>query len=153
MTNEPIPPWTIRSTLIAVTDLERSVAFYRDIGPFDEVVRDDAIAVLGDPAPSSIMLILREARGPHHTRHGQQSLGLRSITFNVGDPTELDRIESVLRDRDLLTTRRSLADGVSDLVLGHDPDNLPLLFVYYADDTVDADYYRVIADSFYTMDT
>ena len=40
-------PWTIRSTLIAVAELERSVAFYRELGPFDEVAREGAVAVLG----------------------------------------------------------------------------------------------------------
>ena len=110
------PPWAIRSTLIAVADLERSVAFYRELGPFDEIAREDAVAVLGDTSPASPILILRELGGMHHTRHGQQSLGLRSITFNVGSLGELDRIESFLRSRDLFASRRQVADGASELL-------------------------------------
>ena len=151
MKNQPSTPWAIRSTLIAVTNLDRSIAFYRDIGPFDEVVRDNAIAVLGDPAPQSITLVLREARGIHPA-HGQQTLGVRSMTFKFDDPAELDRVESVLREHDRFIWRRPLADGVSHVIFGHDPDNLPLLFVYYPREAVDADYYRVIADLFYAVD-
>jgi hypothetical protein len=152
MSGQDHSPWAIRSTLIAVSDLDRSVAFYRDIGPFEEIVREDAVAILGDPAPDSVMLILREARGLHSIRHGPQSLGIRVIAFNIGSPTQLDQIESVLRDRDLFMSRESLADGTSDLLRGRDPDNLPLLFVCYTKDTVDADYYRTIVDTFYSMD-
>jgi hypothetical protein len=85
--------WFIRSALIAVTDLNRSVAFYREVGPFEEIAREDAVAVLGDSSPGSIVLILRESRTTHNIRHGPQSLGLRSITFNVGSLSELDRID------------------------------------------------------------
>ena len=86
--------WTIRSTLIAVTNLDRSVAFYSEIGPFEEIFREDAVAVLGETSPASISLILRETRGTGHTRNHQRSLGLRSIHFNVGLLGELDRLES-----------------------------------------------------------
>ena len=103
-------PWAIRSTLIAVADLDRSIAFYRELGPFAEIGRGDAVALVGGVSPSSIVLILRETQGIH-TRHGQQSLGLRSISFNVGSLAELDRIESVLRGRDLFTTRRRVDEG------------------------------------------
>ena len=144
-------PWALRSTLIAVSDLARSVSFYHEIGPFDEIGREDAVVVLGGKSPSAIVLILRELRG-HQTRHGQQSLGLRSMTFNVGSPAELDRIESFLRSRDLFTDRRNIADGASDLVRGRDPDNLPLAFVSYAKDTIGSEYYESVISLFYSMD-
>jgi len=116
------------------------------------IVRDDAIAVLGDASPGSVVLVLRETRSRHQTRHGQQSLGLRSITFNVGSLGELDRIESFLRSRDLFTDRRRVAQGASDLLRGRDPDNLPLVFVHYGSDTVGPDYYQSVINLFYTMD-
>jgi catechol 2,3-dioxygenase-like lactoylglutathione lyase family enzyme len=74
-TDHVAQPWAIRSTLIVVSDLDRSVAFYRDLGPFEEIVREDAVAVLGDVSPASIVLILREARSIYAHR-GQQTLGL-----------------------------------------------------------------------------
>jgi glyoxalase/bleomycin resistance protein/dioxygenase superfamily protein len=146
-------PWALRSTLIAVTDLDRSVAFYRELGPFDEIVRMDAVAVLGGVSPASIVLILRETRGMHHTRHGQQSLGLRSITFNVGSLAELDRIEAMLRSRGLFITRRPIADGESELLNGRDPDNLPLVFVCLPQtEELGPEYFRAVANLVYSLD-
>ena len=152
-TDHVAQPWAIRTTLIAVADLDRSVAFYRELGPFDEIVREDAVAVLGDVSPSSTILILRDSRSIHQIRHGQQSLGLRSITFNVGSVGELDRIESVLRGRKLFTARHLVADGTSELIRGRDPDNLPLAFICYAEDKpVGADYYRSVVNLVYALD-
>jgi hypothetical protein len=152
-TDDVAQTWSIRSTLVAVTDLDRSVAFYRELGPFEEIAREDAVAVLGDVNPGSIVLILRETRSTYNTRHGQQSLGLRSITFNVGRLSELDRIESLLRARDLFTSRRDVANGASQLIRGRDPDNLPLVFVSYAEgEPIGTDYYRTIANLFYSLD-
>jgi hypothetical protein len=145
-------PWAIRSALAVVTDLERSVAFYRELGPFEELVRKDAVAILGEGSPASIALVLREARSVH-ARPGQLSLGLRSITFNVRSTGELDRIESVLRDRDLFTSRRPFANTPSELVFGRDPDNLPLVFVCYGEDeTLGLDHYQAVADMAYSWD-
>ena len=139
--------------MVAVTDLDRSVAFYRELGPFDEIFREDAVAVLGGMSPASIALILRETRGIHHARQGQQSLGPRSIHFNVGSLDELDRIESVLRGRELSTSRRQIADGASELLFGRDPDNLPLVFICYAKNKpLQPDYYRAVAARAYSLD-
>ncbi len=147
------PPWALRSTLIAVSDLDRSVAFYREVGPFEEITREDALAVLGAESPSSIILILRQSRGKHQTRHGQQSLGLRSITFNVGSLAELDRVEAVLRSHDVVPSRHEIAGGASVILRGRDPDNQPLVFVCY-DETKEhgVEYYRAIATLFYSLD-
>jgi len=146
-------PWALRYTLIAVADLQRSIPFYRELGPFDEIAREDDFAMLGASSPASIVLILREARSHHPTRHGQQSLGLRSIAFNVGSLSELNRIESVLRARDLFTSRGQIEDGTSELLLGRDPDNSPLAFVCYAEGkTPGPDYFRTVANLVYSQD-
>jgi catechol 2,3-dioxygenase-like lactoylglutathione lyase family enzyme len=151
--DDAVPRWVIRSTLVVVADLDRSVDFYREIGKFEEIDRVDAVAVLGDSPPASILLILREMRSMQTARHGQQSLGLRSITFNVRSQSELDRVESVLRDRDLFTSRRRITDGPSEVVSGRDPDNLPVVFACYADDEAfGADYYRTVANLAYSLD-
>jgi hypothetical protein len=145
-------PWAIRSTLISVTDLERSVAFYSSVGPFEVRVRQDDVAVLGNTSPKSFGLILRKTESDFAARHGQQSLGLRFITFDVGSMSELDRIESQLRSSDLFKSRHDIDQGTSQVILGRDPDNLPLVFVYYAEDTLGADYFRAIGDLVYSLD-
>jgi hypothetical protein len=151
-TDPAVQPWTLRSTLIAVSDLERSVAFYRRLGPFDPIADGDGVAVLGSVSPTSPVLLLRETRSLHQMRHGQQSLGLRSITFNVGSLAELDRIEAALRSGDHFTERRHIDDDASELIRGRDPDNLPLVFVFYATDTVGPEYYKTIVNLIYSMD-
>jgi catechol 2,3-dioxygenase-like lactoylglutathione lyase family enzyme len=151
-TDPAVQPWTLRSTLIAVSDLDRSVAFYGELGPFSVIAREDGVAVLGGVSPGSAVLLLRETRSLHQARHGQQSLGLRSMTFNVGSPAELDRIESVLRSRDRFTDRRHIDEDAAELVRGRDPDNLPLVFVCYSTDTVGPDYYRTIISMIYSID-
>jgi hypothetical protein len=144
--------WAIRSTLIVVADLDRSITFYRELGPFEEIVREDGVAVIGGTSPASIALILREARSIQ-ARRGQQSLGLRSITFNVGSLGELDRIEAVLRDHGLFTSRHSLGNGESEVLRGRDPDNSPLVFICYADgQTLGPDYYRTVANLAHSLD-
>jgi catechol 2,3-dioxygenase-like lactoylglutathione lyase family enzyme len=145
-------PWAVRSTLVVVADLDRSVAFYRDLGPFEEIVREDGVAVVGGVSPASIVLILREARSIQ-ARRGQQSLGLRSITFNVGLRSELDRIEAVLRGRGLFTSRHPLANGASEVLRGRDPDNSPLVFICYAEgETLGPEYYRAVANLAHSLD-
>ena len=140
--------------LVVVGDLDRSITFYRELGPFDEIAREDAAAVLGGVTPSETVLMLREMRSIHRTRHGQQSLGLRSLTFNVGSLSELDRIESLLRRQGLFTARQQIAGGESELLRGRDPDNLPLVFVCYADDgPLGPEYYRELANLVYSLDT
>jgi hypothetical protein len=103
-------------------------------------------------SPAAIGVILRQTERVDEGRQGQQSLGLRSEIFNLGSLAELDRIESYLRSRDLFTTRRNSADNASDFVIGRDPDNLPLVFVYYAHDTLGPDYYRKMIDLVYSID-
>lgn len=145
--------WTLRSTLIAVSDLERSVSFYRQVGPFLEVIAmQDGVAVLGGESDASAVLLLRESKSLHQTRHGQLSLGLRSITFNVGSLEELDRVEASLRSLDRFTDRRRIDEDASEIVRGRDPDNLPLVFVSYAAEKVGPDYYKAIIGMLYSMD-
>jgi hypothetical protein len=144
--------WAIRSTLVAVSDLDRSVAFYQGLGPFDVIAREQAVAVLGRVSPAAMGVILRQTERVDEGRQGQQSLGLRSEIFNLGSLAELDRIESFLRSRDLFTARRNSADNASDFVIGRDPDNLPLVFVYYAQETLGPEYYRQMLDLVYSID-
>ncbi len=151
-TDHVVQPWAIRSTLIAVAELDRSVAFYGDLGPFDVITREDRIAVLGDTSPTAAVLVLRETRSAFQTRHGQQSLGLRLMTFNVGSLAELDRIEPILRSADRFTDRQPIDNGASEIIRGRDPDNLPLVFVHYDAETVGPEYYGSIINLFYSMD-
>jgi hypothetical protein len=146
-------PWAIRSTLIAVTELDRSLRFYREVGPFEEIVREGAVVVLRLVPAGSMFLILRETPSLHGVRHGQQSLGLRSLAFNVRTVGELDRIESMLRDHGRFTRRWKMPEAAAELVSGRDPDNLPLVFVFSDQSPgLEREYYRAIAGLVHSLD-
>lgn len=153
MTERVAEPWTIRSTLVSVTNLDRSVTFYGEIGNFEEIVRDDTVAVVGLMPPGSTFIILRQVQSQHAVRHGQDSLGVRSITFDVRSVSELDRVEAVLRRDGLFTRRWQMADGAADLMTGRDPDNLPLAFGSYDESKlIGTEYYRTIAGFVHSLD-
>ena len=146
-------PWAIRSTLVSVTKLDRSLTFYREIGHFEEIVRDDTVAVLGQPPRGSMFIILRQVRTEHAVRHGQDSLGVRSITFNVRTGAELDRIEPILREHGEFTRRWKMADGAAELMTGRDPDNLPLAFGSYDESRlIGTEYYGAVAGFVHSLD-
>jgi hypothetical protein len=153
VTDHLAEPWALRSALITVTELDRSFAFYREIGPFEEIVRDDTVAVLGQPPRGSMFIILRQVQSRHAVRHGQDSLGVRSLTFNVKAIGELDRIESLLREHGAFTRRWTMADGAAELMTGRDPDNLPLAFGSYDESRlVGTEYYGAVAGFVHSLD-
>lgn len=123
------PAWSIRSVLISVKDLDRSSAFYRDVSNMQEVHREDQLAVLASSVPGSMLLYLRLAyRTAVH--QGQQALGVRALSCDVGSFAELDRVEQRLRALGAFIDRQ-IIDGAErfEAVRGLDPDRLPLAFV------------------------
>jgi catechol 2,3-dioxygenase-like lactoylglutathione lyase family enzyme len=147
--------WWVRSVLIAVRHLQTSVDFYRDIMNLDELARDEQVAILGTHSTENSALILREAVA-HATRHGQQALGLRALCINLGARAELDRVEERLRDRGALIRRQLLPEGKKppfEIVRGHDPDDLPLVFVSYEGlSLLPEEHYGSVALNMYGLD-
>jgi catechol 2,3-dioxygenase-like lactoylglutathione lyase family enzyme len=118
----------MRSVLVAVSELDRSIRFYTDVANLHERLREDRLAVLGDESLLSYLYLREASRGP--TRQGQDALGVRAVSFDVPSVAELDRIEAQLGHLGLLRDRHRL-DGQEGLefVRGYDPDRLPLVFV------------------------
>jgi hypothetical protein len=123
-----VPTWSVQSVIVSVRDLDTSSNFYRDVMNVNELLREDQVAVLGADVTSSFTLILRETlRGTHP---GQQSLGIRALTCDVGSSTEIDRVEQRLRALDAFQERQVIDEAEGFEVLhGHDPDRLPLMFL------------------------
>ena len=150
-TDAAVKPWTLRSTLIAVSDLERSVAFYGELGPFHVIAEGDGVGRSRWCPPTSAVLLLRETRSLHQTRHGQQSLGLRSITFNVGSLAELNRISPPYGAKTTSpTVGTSTTAPPSSYGVGIRTtcrwSSSP------STDTVGPEYYRTIVNMIYSMD-
>lgn len=145
--------WSLRSVLISVRDLQRSIDFSGDLVGLREVAREGEVVVLCNPPDTSFALMLRQA-GRLATRHGQQALGARALSFEVGSMEELDRVEERLQASGMFRARRPLdADESFPLVLGHDPDGLPLVFLTYEGaGSLTALHYRHVAAIMYTLD-
>lgn len=122
--------WSIRSALIGVSDLDRSVAFYEDVTNLREIMRADRMVVLGAQETSSFTLYLRSTRSATHP--GQQAAGVRSLVVDVVELSELDRVEARLQAHDLFGARQRIQETHPfELVQGHDPDRLSLTFLAY----------------------
>jgi catechol 2,3-dioxygenase-like lactoylglutathione lyase family enzyme len=121
--------WSLSSVLLFVSDLDRSVRFYRDVFDLEEIVREPEVALLGSDVAGSFGLDLRQA-DRHGFRAGRQALGLRACSFYVGSSAELDRIESRLKALSAFQDRQERGEGSRvEMVRGLDPDRLPLAFV------------------------
>lgn len=137
--------WSVRSVLISVQDLERSISFYRNLLGLREVAREDEVAVL-ETEHRTFAMMLRQVRGQPH-RYGQQALGTRALSFDVGSQKDLDEVAKRLKTAGAFASRRPLHDSEPlEVVAGRDPDGFPLLFVTYeADQPLAVDHYLHVA--------
>jgi catechol 2,3-dioxygenase-like lactoylglutathione lyase family enzyme len=136
--------WWLDFILVVVSDLDRSVQFYTDVCDLEEIVREPGHALLGRETIRSLTLTLRQVdrRG---VRAGQQALGIRGGSFYVETDAELDRVEARLRSRSAFQDRQRCGeDDRVQLVLGHDPDRLPLGFLSYEPPLTAADYREML---------
>lgn len=145
--------WSFRSALVSVSELDRSVEFFEGVAGFSEVLREDQVAVLEHPGPLAMAIFLRQAYRSAR-RPSQQSLGVRTLSFNVGSLEELDRIEERLRARGAFRDRsKVLESGPFELVRGFDPDRLSLVFAADETDPTSRDaVYRAALLRMYTVD-
>jgi catechol 2,3-dioxygenase-like lactoylglutathione lyase family enzyme len=134
-----VPPWSIRAVVVSVRELERSSAFYQDVMNLREVSREGQIAVLSGELIPGFSLYLREAH--RNAVHSGQALGVRAFSCDVGSFAELDRVEGRLRAIDAFASRQFLDDDQRfELVQGHDPDRLSLIFVAHKTELPLTDY-------------
>jgi catechol 2,3-dioxygenase-like lactoylglutathione lyase family enzyme len=136
--------WWLNVMLVVVSDLDRSVQFYTDVCGLEEIVREPGHALLGRETTGSLALTFRQAdrRG---VRAGQQTLGMRGGSFYVGTDAELDRVEARLKSWSAFQDRQRCGEGDRvQLVLGHDPDRLPLGFLSYEPPLTTEDYREML---------
>lgn len=143
--------WSLRSAVLSVRDLDRSSAFYQDVMAVREIFREKQIAVLSNDRSPSFNLFLREAN--RDARHpGQQALGVRSLSCDVGSLGELDRVEARLHDLNGFVLRKAIDSSARfEIVQGHDPDRTALVFVAAESNLAIEDYRRILA-SLYVVD-
>ena len=142
----------IRSTLISVSDVDRSSDFYGEVLGAPELMRDDGVITLGWAERGGSLVFLRQApRSPSH--QGGQAIGLRALTWDVGSTAELDRVEARLRAHDAFRSRRPLPDNSGEFVHGHDPDRLALVFLAYdSEPDLSPEHFRSLTELMFALD-
>ena len=117
----------ICSVAVQVTNLDRSLAFYRDVLGLHLVHRDGWIAQLqgrGTTSPTLVLLELGERAGSHYTG----TPGLARVAWQVGRQGDLDLAEHLLESQGLPHQRRREDGG--DIVDTRDPDRTHVLLVW-----------------------
>jgi hypothetical protein len=113
-----------------VTELERSVAFYRELLAWQVTVADDTVALL--VGPNGFELYLR-SMGPN-AHHPLGFVGIQYLMWTAEDEDDLRRCERVLRAESPHV--KSTDGGGFTVVEGRGPDQVPIMVTYPGPDEV-----------------
>jgi catechol-2,3-dioxygenase len=115
---------TVTSSVLFVTELERSVDFYtRMLGCRVTVSEQDAVVMLA-PGGFQIYVI---ARG-RHASHAPGGIGNQGMMWATDTAEELADFAQTLKDNDCYRDTH-VVDGIT-FVEGHDPDNLRIIVAH-----------------------
>lgn len=117
----------IFSVYLQVTDLERSLSFYRDVLGLEVGWNDNAVAVLHGSDESEATLILREIS--ESTRPGLGQTGVARIGWQLTSSADLDSAEERLARQG--TPYKRETDG--ERIVTHDPDGLSVILFLPSD--------------------
>ncbi|HEX4059729.1 MAG TPA: VOC family protein [Streptosporangiaceae bacterium] len=113
------------AVVMFVRDLDRSVAFYRELLGLDVVDRSTTAALLTNPGGAELIL---RAMGDSAQR-ALGSIGAQYVIWTVSSRDDLDRCERLLRERSAHPQLRTENGAMS--VEGTDPDDTPVVIVYH----------------------
>lgn len=114
----------VTSTVVFVSDLSRSVEFYRDVFSCEVRVEAYEAALLLSPRGLQMYLIARGARAPHHSG----GIGLQCLIWGVDKPDALNDLEQAMQARGGRTYRHTRA-GITFLT-GRDPDGIRIVVTH-----------------------
>ncbi|WP_308706106.1 glyoxalase [Nocardia nova] len=114
----------IASCLMRVSDLERSVGFYRDVFQCNVAIHEPDAALLLTPDGFQLYLRTHEA----HNARDINDVGVEQIIWSAGSEKELQQIEQRLRAHYPSTYTNTL-HGIT-FVDGVDPDDIRVLITY-----------------------
>jgi catechol-2,3-dioxygenase len=118
------------AAVMFVQELDRSVAFYRDVLGLDVADRSTTAALL--VAGSGSELILRAMGG--NAAHPLGGVGVQYVTWAVAEKADLDQIERALKERQAYRDTRSHEGVVA--IEGRDPDDIVVMITYPGADQV-----------------
>ena len=107
-----------------VTDLNRSIDFYRQVFGFTLLTQNDQLATVSAPDSDQPQVIVFRAFGSGRLA-GARHTGLRAFVLEVESADQLERIASELDSRGHLVSRRDHSDWTA--VVGRDPDGVAVV--------------------------
>jgi hypothetical protein len=121
----------ITSSVVFVSEVSRSVEYYRDVFACRASIQNPHAALVITPSGFQIYLIAKGARASHPS----SGIGVQCLIWTVGTAAELDDLEQVMRDRGSHTYTRTThgvrflssrdPDGIRILVSHPSPEELP----------------------------
>ncbi len=114
----------LASVVMFVSDLERSVEFYRELLKMRVTVRTPTAALL---VGSNDMQVYVRRMG--RVTHALGGIGVQYVIWSADSLDDLHRCERTLKERSAHTSSREMADGFT-VVEGRDPDDVPLVIAY-----------------------
>jgi catechol-2,3-dioxygenase len=107
-----------------VTDLTRSIDFYREVLGFTLLTQNDQLATLSAPGSEDPQVIVLRAFGTGRLG-GARHTGLRAFVLEVESIDDLERIAGELESRGLLVSRRDQGEWTA--VVGRDLDGVAVV--------------------------
>ena len=117
-------PARITSSVVFVSDLDRSIEFYREVFSCERPLEARGAALLRDRAGFQVYLIERGSRSPHPSG----GIGLQYLIWTVDSMSDLKECLVRLGARGRRTD--SFTSGGVSFVAGRDPDGIRILIAH-----------------------
>jgi catechol 2,3-dioxygenase-like lactoylglutathione lyase family enzyme len=118
------PAARVTSSVIFVSDIDRSVDFYRDVFACEVTIHDPGAALLLAPGGFQIYLIGRSARTPHPSG----GIGPQYLIWAVNSAEDLQVMELALQRHGRVTD--TYTSGGVTFIAGRDPDGIRILMAH-----------------------
>ena len=117
-----------QGVLMNVADLNRSIAFYREVLDFTLLSQKDQLAAVSAPGSDRAQVIVLRAQGSGPVG-GAGHIGLQAVVVEVESDDRLERIASELDSREALVSRHEHSEWTA--VVGRDPDRVAIVVVWH----------------------
>jgi catechol 2,3-dioxygenase-like lactoylglutathione lyase family enzyme len=136
---------TFHGVVMNVSDLDRSIDFYRQVLGFTLLSQEEQLAVVGASGSDRSQAIVLRAFG-NSPLVGAGHIGLRSFIVEADSADQLDQIAGELETRRLLVTRREHSEWTA--VVGRDPEGVAVVVTWHPGGTTE-DGWKVLDDFLY----
>jgi catechol 2,3-dioxygenase len=132
-----------QGVVINVTDLKRSIDFYREVLDFTLLSQKEQLAAVSAPGDDRTQVIVLRAFGSGPLG-GARHIGMRAFVLEVEAADQLESVASELDSRKLLIRRVDHSEWRA--VVGRDPDGVAVVVVWHPGEG------RITEDSWKTLD-